>query len=124
MAIPSHTAIAGKTTGIPPASATPSFTASEILSKFICPGTISLNELTIPIIGFLISSGVIPTAFSSDLLGACCIPDFILFERKLSIFPLSITVYTVKFNLYTPLSYRPFHWWSALSFPQCKYQPS
>ncbi len=42
MAIPSHTAIAGNTTGIPPAMATPSFTASTILSRFICPGTISL----------------------------------------------------------------------------------
>ena len=42
MAIPSHTAIAGNTTGIPPAIATPSFTASTILSRFICPGTISL----------------------------------------------------------------------------------
>ena len=42
MAIPSHTAMAGNTTGTPPASATPSFTASTILSRFICPGTISL----------------------------------------------------------------------------------
>ncbi len=32
----------GKTTGTPPARATPSFTASTILSRFICPGTISL----------------------------------------------------------------------------------
>ena len=32
----------GKTTGTPPASATPSLTASTILSMFICPGTISL----------------------------------------------------------------------------------
>ena len=42
IAIPSQTAIAGKTTGIPPAMATPSLTASVILSRFICPGTISL----------------------------------------------------------------------------------
>ena len=42
MAMPSHTAMAGKTIGVPPAMATPSFTASTILSMFICPGTISL----------------------------------------------------------------------------------
>ena len=42
IAIPSHTAIAGNTTGVPPAIATPSFTAFTILSRFICPGTISL----------------------------------------------------------------------------------
>ena len=42
MAIPSQTAIAGKTMGVPPAIATPSFTASTILSMFMCPGTISL----------------------------------------------------------------------------------
>ena len=35
MAIPSQTAIAGNTTGVPPAMATPSFTASAILSRFI-----------------------------------------------------------------------------------------
>ena len=28
--------------GVPPAIATPNFTASTILSRFICPGTISL----------------------------------------------------------------------------------
>ena len=32
----------GKTTGTPPASATPSLTAFTILSRFIWPGTISL----------------------------------------------------------------------------------
>ena len=42
MAIPSHTAMAGNTIGVPPAMATPIFTASTILSMFICPGTISL----------------------------------------------------------------------------------
>ena len=35
-------AMAGNTTGTPPASATPIFTAFTILSRFICPGTISL----------------------------------------------------------------------------------
>ena len=38
----SQTAIAGNITGVPPAMATPIFTASVILSRFICPGTISL----------------------------------------------------------------------------------
>ena len=42
MAIPSHTAMAGNITGVPPAMATPIFTASAILSRFIWPGTISL----------------------------------------------------------------------------------
>ena len=42
IAIPSHTAMAGNTTGVPPAMATPSFAASTILSRFIWPGTISL----------------------------------------------------------------------------------
>ena len=42
MAIPSQTAIAGNSTGRPPASAMPIFTASQILSRLICPGTISL----------------------------------------------------------------------------------
>ena len=42
MAMPSHTAMAGKTMGVPPAMATPSFTASTILSRFMWPGTISL----------------------------------------------------------------------------------
>ena len=42
MAMPAQTAIAGKTIGVPPAIATPSLTASTILSRFMCPGTISL----------------------------------------------------------------------------------
>ena len=42
IAIPSHTAIAGNTIGVPPAIETPILTASQILSRFICPGTISL----------------------------------------------------------------------------------
>ena len=78
MAIPSQTAIAGKTTGIPPASATPSLTASTILSIFICPGTISLYELTIPTIGFFISSAVKPSALNKLLAGACFIPALAL----------------------------------------------
>ena len=71
MAIPSQTAIAGTTTGIPPASATASLTASVILSRFMCPGTISLYELTIPMRGFLLSSSVNPSALNKLLCGAC-----------------------------------------------------
>ena len=78
IAIPSQTAIAGKTTGTPPASATPSLTALTILSRFMCPGTISLYELTIPTIGFCISSSVNPSALNKLLCGACCIPFFTL----------------------------------------------
>ena len=42
MAMPSQTAMAGKTKGVPPAMATPILTASTILSRFMWPGTISL----------------------------------------------------------------------------------
>ena len=62
IAIPSQTAIAGKTIGTPPARATPCLTASTILSRFICPGTMSFWELTIPMRGFWISSSVNPSA--------------------------------------------------------------
>ncbi len=74
MAMPSHTAMAGNTTGVPPAMATPSFTASTILSKFMWPGTISLKELTMPTMGFFISSSVMPKALNNERCGACCIP--------------------------------------------------
>ena len=76
MAIPSHTAMAGNTTGIPPAMATPIFTASVILSRFMCPGTISLKELTIPIMGRLLSSSVNPRALNRLLWGAWAVPVF------------------------------------------------
>ncbi len=42
MAMPSHTAMAGNSTGVPPAARMPAFTASAILSRFMWPGTISL----------------------------------------------------------------------------------
>ena len=35
-------AMAGNSTGVPPAARTPALTASAILSRFMCPGTISL----------------------------------------------------------------------------------
>ena len=62
IAIPSQTVIAGNIMGVPPAIATPSFTAWAILSKLICPGTISLYEETIPINGLACSSSVSPSA--------------------------------------------------------------
>ena len=62
MAMPSHTAMAGKTTGVPPAAETPALTASAILSRFMWPGMISFQELTTPIIGRRISSSVKPRA--------------------------------------------------------------
>ena len=86
MAIPSHTAMAGNTTGIPPAMATPIFTASVILSRFICPGTISLKELTIPIMGRLLSSSVNPRALNRLLWGAWAVP--VLTESLLIIISL------------------------------------
>ncbi len=63
MAMPSHTAMAGNTMGVPPAMATPSFTASVILSRFMWPGTISLYELTMPTSGRSSSSSVRPRAW-------------------------------------------------------------
>ena len=78
IAIPSHTAIAGNITGVPPAIATPIFTACAILSRFMCPGTISLYEHTIPTKGLSISSIVMPSALNRDLCGACCIPTLTL----------------------------------------------
>ena len=75
MAMPSQTAIAGNMTGVPPAMATPSFTASTILSRFMCPGTISLWELTIPIIGRDSSSLVNPSAWYRLRCGALANPS-------------------------------------------------
>ena len=90
MAMPSHTAIAGTITGMPPASAIPSFTASAIRSSSICPGMISLCELTIPISGFLRSSSVNPSALNRLLCGACWIP---LMTRSLFIVVISFAVF-------------------------------
>ena len=58
MAMPSHTPMAGISTGVPPAISTPVLTASAILSRFMCPGTISLYADTTPIRGRSSSSGV------------------------------------------------------------------
>ena len=62
IAIPSQTVMAGNIIGVPPAIATPIFTACAILSRLICPGTISLYEQTTPINGRLCSSSVSPNA--------------------------------------------------------------
>ena len=42
MAMPSQTAMAGNSTGVPPAMETPALTAWAILSRCMWPGTISL----------------------------------------------------------------------------------
>ena len=57
MAMPSQTPMAGNSSGVPPAAATPSFAAAAISRKWICPGITSLNELQMPISGFCKSSG-------------------------------------------------------------------
>ena len=62
MAMPSHTAMAGNTMGVPPAMRTPAFTASTILSRFMWPGTISFWEETMPMRGRSSSSLVYPSA--------------------------------------------------------------
>ena len=62
MARPSHTAIAGNCSGVPPDIRTPALTASARLFRCICPGTTSLAAFTIPIRGRSISSLVRPRA--------------------------------------------------------------
>ena len=58
IAIPSQTPMVG----VPPAMRTPALTASVILSKLKCPGTISLCAETTPIKGLSSSSFVYPIA--------------------------------------------------------------
>ena len=62
MAMPSQTPMAGNSIGVPPAAATPSFAASVISRRCMCPGMTSLNELQMPINGFSSSSGPKPRA--------------------------------------------------------------
>ena len=62
IAIPSQTPMAGIMMGVPPAMRTPALTASVILSKLKCPGTISLCAETTPIKGLSSSSFVYPIA--------------------------------------------------------------
>ena len=74
IARPSQTAIAGKTIGVPPPMATPVFTASVILSKNMCPGTMSFWDETIPISGRAISASESPRAFRIARCGAAAGP--------------------------------------------------
>ena len=62
MAMPSQTAMAGNSMGVPPAIRMPALTASAIRSSSRCPGTISLKELTTPTRGRDSSSAVRPRA--------------------------------------------------------------
>ena len=74
IAIPSHTPMEGTIIGVPPASLTPALTASVILSRLMCPGTISLCAETTPIRGLSSSSFVNPQAYNNDLWGAVSTP--------------------------------------------------
>ena len=56
IAMPSQTPMAGNSSGVPPAAATPSFAASAISRRWMWPGMISLKELQMPMSGFLRSS--------------------------------------------------------------------
>ena len=87
MAIPSQMAMAGNSTGVPPAAATPSFTASAISRRCIWPGTISLNEFTMPIIGFARSSLEYPMAWNNVRCAERVAPFFTM--SLLICFPLS-----------------------------------
>ena len=62
MAMPSHTAMAGNSRGVPPAMRTPALTAEARASKCMWPGTTSLAALTTPTRGRSISSLVRPRA--------------------------------------------------------------
>ena len=57
VARPSHTAMHGNSSGVPPASAMPSLIAWHKGCKCTWPGISSLNELTTATSGFLRSSG-------------------------------------------------------------------
>ena len=70
MAMPSHTAMAGNSIGVPPAMRMPALTASATLSRFMWPGTISLYEHTTPMSGRSNSSRVRPRAYRRLRLGA------------------------------------------------------
>ena len=62
MAMPSQTPMAGTMIGVPPAMRTPALTASVILSRCMCPGTISLCAETTATSGRASSSSVYPIA--------------------------------------------------------------
>ena len=70
MAMPSQMPMVLKTSGVPPAAYMPALTASTSLSKCICPGMISLNELAMPMIGRSNSHSVKPSARNKERWGA------------------------------------------------------
>ena len=74
IAMPSQTAGTPKTKGFPPASMMPSFTASTISLRWMCPGTMSFQELAMPMNGFSKSSSSRPSARSRLLWGALSRP--------------------------------------------------
>ena len=73
--MPSHTPMEGTTTGFPPAAMTPSLTASAILSRYICPGMMSLCAQMMPMIGFFISLSVQPSARISERWEDIAVPS-------------------------------------------------
>ena len=85
MAKPSHTPMTGNAMGVPPASRTPALTASAMVLRWICPGTTSLAELTMPISGRSISSRVNPKALSRERWGAFSRLSFIIELRMASL---------------------------------------
>ena len=87
MAIPSHTAMAGNSSGVPPAMRTPALTASASLPRWRCPGTTSLAALTTPTSGRSISSRVSPSAYKRERCGAFSSPAFIFLLRLSSMMP-------------------------------------
>ena len=77
MAMPSHTPMLGNSTGVPPAMRMPSSTARATVSRCMCPGMISLLELTTPMMGRASSSSVRPRALNRALCGMRVVPVFI-----------------------------------------------
>ena len=75
MAMPSHTPMEGTITGFPPAAMTPSLTASAILSRYMCPGMMSLCAQMMPMIGFFISLSVQPSARISERCEDIAVPS-------------------------------------------------
>ena len=86
MAMPSHTPMEGTTTGLPPAAITPSFTASAILSRYICPGMISLWAQMMPMMGFCISLSVQPSARISERCEDIAVPSEKIFFIAVHLF--------------------------------------
>ncbi len=86
MAMPSQTPMVPNSIGVPPALLIPALTISAMEPRPACPGTTSLAELAMPIIGRAISSSVKPRAFIRERCGARVTPVFI--ESLLMVPPL------------------------------------